>query len=320
MLRVFVTVDVELWCESWQQLDAGFPEAFASHIIGRTSRGDYGVAFQARMLREHGLQGVFFVDPLFATRFGPTPLADTVGMVQLEAQDVQLHLHTEWLDEAPAPLFPHITDKRPLMRQFQEHEQRLIIEEGLRLLRDAGAPRVDAFRAGNFGFNAATLPALAANGIRFDSSYNACVLGPESGLLPGVTLTEPVEQDGVLEFPVTVFRDGTGTLRPLQITACSWAEIEAVLWKSLEAGRQSVVIVSHGFELLDATRSRLDPIALRRFRKLCEFLGRHRDQFPCGPFSEPAGPVGRAQPRVVRPARWTSALRLAEQGVRRLRY
>jgi hypothetical protein len=152
---------------------------------------------------------------------------------------------------------------------------------------------VDAFRAGNFGFNAATLPALAANGIRFDSSYNACVLGPESGLLPGVTLTEPVEQDGVLEFPVTVFRDGTGTLRPLQITACSWAEIEAVLWKSLEAGRQSVVIVSHGFELLDASRSRLDPIAMRRFRKLCEFLGRHRDQFPCGPFSEPAGPGDR---------------------------
>ncbi len=35
MLRVFVTVDVELWCESWQQLDAGFPEAKDGELSDR---------------------------------------------------------------------------------------------------------------------------------------------------------------------------------------------------------------------------------------------------------------------------------------------
>lgn len=320
MLNVFYTVDVEVWCKGWERLDAEFAEAFDSHIHGRTARGDYGVGFQARLLREHGLEGVFFTEPLFATRFGAQPLADIVGMVQAERQDVQLHLHTEWLDEAPQPLFPHIAHKRQFLRLLPSEEQRLVIQEGLRLLREAGAPRVDAFRAGNFGFNAATLPALAANGIRYDSSYNACVLGRDSGLRPGEDLIEPLEQDGVVEVPVTIYRDGQGKLRPLQITACAWAEMEDLLWRSLEAGRQSLVIVSHGFELLDASRSRLDPIALRRFRKLCEFLGRHRDQFRCAPFGRQVLDTRRPQPAALGSAPWRGALRLLEQGVRRLAY
>ncbi len=320
MLSVFYTVDVEVWCQGWANLDAEFPAAFDSHILGRTSRGDFGVGFQAELLREHGLEGVFFTEPLFATRFGEQPLADIVGMVQQAGQDVQLHLHTEWLDEAPQPLFPHIGHKRQYLRMLPPEEQRQVIEEGLRLLAKAGAPGVNAFRAGNFGFNADTLPALAANGIRYDSSYNACIFGRDSGVRPGEDLIEPLELDGVIEVPVTIYRDGLGKLRPVQITACAWVEMENLLWKSLEAGRQSLVIVSHGFELLDASRTRLDPIALRRFSKLCEFLGRHRDHFRCLPFGRHTLELTHPQPLPLPSAPWRGALRLMEQGMRRLAY
>lgn len=318
MLDVFYTVDTEVWCDGWVDLDARFPAAFASHIHGRTARGDYGLPFQARCLHERGLTGVFFVEPLFATRFGMPPLAEIVGLLNESQQDVQLHLHTEWLDEAPQRLLEDSLRKRQFLRGFSADEQRIVIAEGLRLLRAAGAREVTAFRAGNFGFNADTLGALAANGLRFDSSYNACHLGPSSGLRPGEQLVEPILQDGVYEVPVTVFVDGTRRLRPLQLTACSWSEMEAVLWRALEAGWQSVVIVSHSFELLDASRTRADAIAVRRFQSMCDFLARHRDSFRTRGFGSMAGCAVERQPPPPRLPPWPTLQRLAEQAIRRV--
>ena len=318
MIDVFYTVDTEVWCDGWHDLDERFPAAFDRHIHGRTARGDFGLPLQARLLHEHGLTGVFFVEPLFATRFGAAPLAEIVGLLNAARQDVQLHLHTEWLDEAPQRLLADSLRKRQFLRGFTAEEQRVVIGEGLRLLRAAGAPQVTAFRAGNFGFNRDTLGVLADLGLRFDSSYNACSLGPESGLRPGECLVEPLWQDGVCEYPVTVFFDGLGRLRPLQLTACSWSEMEHLLWASLEAGRRSVMIVSHSFELLGRDRTRPDPVAVRRFEALCRFLDRHRDQFRARGFGDlqPAAEV--SQPLPLRMPIWPTARRLAEQGLRRL--
>ena len=72
MMDVFLTVDVEVWCDGWDDIDAKFPDAFQRYIYGPTSRGDYGLPYQLRQLQDHGLTGVFFVEPLFSTRFGRT--------------------------------------------------------------------------------------------------------------------------------------------------------------------------------------------------------------------------------------------------------
>lgn len=318
MMDVFYTVDTEVWCDGWDDLDARFPAAFDRHIHGRTARGDYGLPLQARLLQDHGLTGVFFVETLFATRFGAAPLAEIVGMLNDARQDVQLHLHTEWLDEAPQRLLADSLRKRQFLRGFSADEQRVVIGEGLRLLRAAGAGQVTAFRAGNFGFNRDTLGVLAGLGLRFDSSYNACRLGPDSGLRPGERLVEPLWEDGVCEVPVTVFFDGLGRLRPLQLTACAWGEMERLLWASLEAGRRSVVIVSHSFELLDNRRTRPDPIVVRRFEALCRFLDRHRDQFRSRGFGDLEPPAEAPQPAPLRTPVGPTVWRLAEQGLRRL--
>lgn len=318
MLNVFYTVDVEIWCDGWADIDARFADSFRRYIHGSTSSGEFGIPYQLDLLEAHGLRGVFFVEPLFAGRFGIDPLAEIVGMVSTKQQDVQLHLHTEWVDEVPQPVVKASGHKRQHLRNFSLDDQTALIAEGLRLLSTAGAEGINAFRAGNFGFNADTLIALAANGLQIDSSYNACNLGPSSGLAPGKLLVDPVEQGGVYEYPVTVFIDGMRRLRPLQLTACSWGEMEGLLWRALEAGYQSVVIVSHSFELLDAARNRPDRIAVQRFRSMCKFLDKHRDSFRACGFDQLQGCAVGRQPELINSPLWHTARRMAEQGIRRL--
>lgn len=290
MLDVFYTVDVEVWCGGWQDLDRKFPDAFRRYIHGPTTRGDYGLPYQLRMLQAHGLTGVFFIEPLFALRFGQAALDDIVGLVREAGQEVQLHLHTEWVDEAREAVLPGPQRKRQHLRYFSREEQTVLIAKGLELMRRAGVTSINAFRAGSFAFNHDTLPALAANGIAFDSSYNASMFGPDSGVSPGRTLVEPVLVDGVAEYPMTVYSDGTSTLRHAQLTACSWPELEGLLWQAVHEERKAFVLLSHGFELLNKAKDRPDDVVVRRFERLCAFLARHRESFRVRGFNglEPA--------------------------------
>ena len=131
MLNVFLTVDVEVWCGGWDSIDTKFPEAFQRYVYGPTTRGNYGLPYQLQLLSDTGLTGVFFVEPLFSGRFGTDPLAEIVGLIGEKSQEVQLHLHTEWVDEAIEPLFPGIKEKRQHMRHFSLEEQNILIAKGL---------------------------------------------------------------------------------------------------------------------------------------------------------------------------------------------
>lgn len=317
MLNVFLTVDVEIWCDGWSNIDAKFSKAFQSYILGNTKQGKFGLPFQFQLLNDHGLTGVFFVEPLFSARFGIQPLADIVGMTLDARQEIQMHLHTEWADEALEPLLPELTQKKQHLRYFDRSEQSHLIKIGASMLRDAGVPRIDAFRAGSFGFNADTLHALSENGIAFDSSYNATLFGPDSGVLPGVLMTEPTRWNGIHEFPMTVFDDGTRALRHVQLTSCSFAELEGLLWQALENGRQAFVLLSHGFELLNLTKDRPDPIVVDRFRKLCAFLSRNRDCFNVRGFREMEPINVLVQPTPLSSPLFKTGLRMIQQLYRR---
>lgn len=234
MIDVFLTVDVEVWCDGWRDIDAKFPSAFQRYIYGPTFRGDYGLPYQLHQLQEHGLTGVFFVEPLFSTRFGLERLSEILSLIREKDHEVQLHMHTEWVDESNEPLLDNISGKKQFLRYFSLKEQTILIRAGMNLIESAGGPSVNAFRAGSFGFNTETLRALAANHIAFDSSYNASMFGLDSGVSPAVPLVEPVECEGVYEYPMTVFHGGTRSLRHVQITACS-----SVRWKVCSGRRWS---------------------------------------------------------------------------------
>lgn len=317
MLDVFYTVDVEVWCDGWNNIDEKFPDAFRKYIYGPTPKGDFGLPYQLDVLRDHGLAGVFFIEPLFSSRFGEAPLAEIVGLVRECGQEVQLHLHTEWVDESRVPLLEGVDAKRQHLRYFPVEEQSILIGKGVELLKQAGAADINAFRAGSFAFNRDTLDALRTNGIPFDSSYNASLFGPDSGVMPGVAVVEPIECGGVYEYPMTVFEDGTGSLRHAQLTACSYQEMEGLLWQALESGRRSFVILSHGSELLNLSKNRPDDVVVKRFRKLCSFLDKNRDAFRVRGFAGLRSQLSRQQPAPLTSPIWKTGVRMLEQAYRR---
>ena len=317
MLEVFFTVDVEIWCNGWKNIDAKFPQAFQQYVYGRTARGEYGLRYQLKQLRDHGLYGVFFVEPLFATLFGIEPLAEIIGLIKEYGQEVQLHMHPEWVDESSSPLLPKQQRKRPFMRDFSLEDQTTLIATGIQLIADAGGGRVNAFRAGSFGFNQDTLTAVAANNIEFDSSYNASYFGLQSGLAPNEILLEPMRSHGVMEFPMTVFDDGTRSLRHTQLGAISFREMADLMWQSIERKRKTFVILSHNFELLNQAKDRPDEIIVNRFHKLCNFLDKNRDVFHMTGFKGlSAEPIDR-QPLPLASPFWKTAFRIFEQLSRR---
>lgn len=73
--------------------------------IARSSRGNYALPKTLEILDGHGLAGVFFVEPMFAGRFGIEYLATIIEMIRGGNNDIQLHLHPEWTDEIRPLLF-----------------------------------------------------------------------------------------------------------------------------------------------------------------------------------------------------------------------
>lgn len=312
MLNVFFTVDVEIWCNGWNDIDARFPAAFRNYV-----HGDGALRYKLQQFQEHGLHGVFFVEPLFATRFGLGPLQEIVGLIREHGQEVQEHLHTEWVAESQVPLIAQAKPRRQFLRQFSLAEQITLIGAGKALLEQAGSGVINAFRAGSFGFDRTSLPALAANGIVFDSSYNSTMFGPDSGVCPGEDVYDVIECDGVVEYPMTVFNDGTSKLRHVQLAACSNYELEGLMWQALEQQRQSFMMLSHNFELLNAARNRPDPIMIRRFARFCRFMADHRDSFTLRGFHDLPPSSVTTQPPVLTSPLWKTGHRIVQQAMRR---
>ena len=317
MLDVFVSVDVEVWCDGWDNLDEKFPDAFRRYVYGPTARGNFGLPYTLQVLSEHGLKGVFFVEPLFSTRFGNQPLEEIIGLIREDGQEIQLHLHPEWVNESIEPLLDNIEGKRQHLRYYTRTEQEILVAAGKRMIAQAGGGECTAFRAGSFGFNRDTLAALAVNNIRFDSSYNATIFGLDSGVGPGQVLVDAFECDGIYEYPMTVYDDGTYSLRHTQLTACSHHEMEGLLWQALESRRRSFMILSHNFELLNMAMDRPDDVVVKRFQKLCSFLDRNRDSFNTSGFEGLSPSLATLQPAPLKSPVWKTAIRMLEQAGRR---
>jgi len=322
-VKVYFTVDVEIWPGAWTDIDARFPAAFRHYVYGDTPFGQYGLPFTLNVLRDHGLRGVFFVEPVFSARFGLEPLAEVVGLIRDAGQDVQMHLHAEWVNEAREPLLAAPPrEKVQHLAHFGLEDQKTLLAWSMRRLVAAGADPVTAFRAGSFAFNGDTLTALAANGVGIDSSYNECCLGPESGVWDtaqsGVPI-QPFTVGGVLEVPVTIYRDRPGHLRPMQLTACSLREMLTVLNRAADAGQETVMIVSHNFEMLDRRDFSRDEIVAERFRGLCRFLSRNSDRFETATFRDVAPSAHARQPAMVEGSLPGLAVRYLEQARREYR-
>ncbi|EAR21259.1 polysaccharide deacetylase family protein [Nitrococcus mobilis] len=269
--------------------------------------------------QDHGLAATFFVEPLFSFRFGLPALEEIIGLILERHQDIQLHAHTEWLDEAKPAILPRVREKTARICDFSEDEQAKILQMSIARLHEAGAPRAKAFRAGSYAFDRNTLRALQKSGITIDTSYNAASLAGTADVEPHRLLSQPTRCDSVYLYPVTTFHDGSRrNIRPLALTAISSKEIEYVLTYAADHQWKTVVIVLHNFELLTPDKTRPDPIVVNRFRRLCRFLERNSDRFNVSTFGSTSPSESASQPPLPVTSRFQTALRTLEQVQRRI--
>lgn len=301
--RVLLTVDTEF---TWGQFARG--AGWQENLRRSYDPAGVGVPYQLRVLAEHGLKGCFFVDPMPALAYGIEPVKRMVTPILEAGQEVQLHIHPFWASLAEGREAEHFE-----LTGLDSAEQRGLIARARELLVEAGAPQPIAFRAGSYAADAATLAALASLGISYDSSHNGGHHPNPSNLPFDPRLIAPVEQEGVIEIPVTVIEDRPGRIRNLQLTAVSIEELRSALRHAAAERHPIVTIVSHSFELASRDGRRANRMLCRRFERLCAFLARAADELPTVHFTDLGGlalgaPAAPLPPRLARTAR-----RMAQQ-------
>lgn len=326
MVKVYITVDTEVWPDSPGWPHAPLAESYDArrdverYLYGGRGPDARGVPYQLGVLARSGLKATYFVDPMFSFALGLAPLRELVGTIAGAGQEIGLHLHPEWLTDPRCGGLPAF--RGPLLRDYDEVEQRALIGAGLRRLEEAGSHRVAAFRAGSWGANLATLRGLRAQGIRFDSSLNAKFDAsfPDLDPVTRASATQPFALEGVAEFPVTNFSDRPPSgRRPLHVCAASFGEFRMVLDHACAGGWEAVVVVMHSFEFVRVDRAGIDVapqrLLARRFERLCAFLDENRSRFETCHFADLEGDVALRvhHPSLPESSRVRTAMRHLEQ-------
>ncbi len=319
-MKVYLTFDIEVWCNNWDELEERFPKSFHRYIYGRSPKGDYALPKTLEILDKHGLKGVFFVEPLFAGRFGIDNLAIITSMIRDAGQDIQMHLHPEWTDEIRPLLFDGAKVKRQHLSYYTFEEQCVLLEYGRRMFSLVDCHAINAFRAGSFACNRDTYSALQSCKFQVDSSLNVAHSASGLDLRSFLDFHQPQKFQEIIILPMTVFRDGLGKIRPAQIGACSLGELCSALRSASENNIQHFVILSHNFEMLKPGRSEPDTIVVNRFEGLCQFLASERSEFEVSVLSStPSVEDARSQAKQITVTALDTIKRHGEQLIRRLR-
>jgi len=269
MVALYITIDTEYEFGFTRRKGASSREEnFERSIRCATPDGDVGIFHQMDVFDRHGLKAVFFVDPMPALLWGKGAVADVVEPILKRGHDVQLHLHTEWLELLGAAN-PLGTRTGANIKDFTRDEQVVLLETGMDLLMQAGAPRPTAFRAGNYGANDNTLRALAEVGLTHDTSHPPGLMDGDCEIGLGEEHRRPLRRHGVVEVPIGCIGDALSGLRHAQLTALSYREIVAALRHARDNNLACFTVVSHSFELLCRQRTRINRIVQRRFEKVC---------------------------------------------------
>jgi peptidoglycan/xylan/chitin deacetylase (PgdA/CDA1 family) len=307
---VYITIDVEC------SMGGAFEDAARRPVSPeRAMMGDYGgrpmgVPLITDLLRASGLAGTFFFEP-FAEEQGYPGAAEPVARFLAEhGQDVQLHIHPCYkfydLHRRGLP-YPRTDD----FSDLEAADATALLREGAgRIEAWTGRPVV-AFRAGNMAASEATLPVLAAAGIRIDSSYTFPFAGGQCRFSPADPYNGSKPYGDVLEVALSGLRrprlPGVHRAKPLDLVGISFEECREAIRRISAAGADSVLIL-HSFSLVKVRNlaydgGRLNRIVTRRLRRLCEWLGRNADEYPVRTFSQLAEAVaaGTYEPHAAPP-------------------
>ena len=327
---VYITIDVE--CSmggAWGRPDVR-PVPPSRAIMGEYGRRRMGLPMIVDIMERQGLAGTFFVEPFAAEQGHPDTMAPICEYLTERGQDVQLHVH---------PNHRHYGRSREGKDfRFNDNIAELDLDEQCELLAE-GADRLErwtgrrpaAFRAGNMGASEETLGPLARAGIRIDSSYSPSSLGGNCRFKETERYNGSKWYGDVLEVALSGFRQpampGLRPYKPCNVVAISFAEMRDAVTAILESGADAVLIL-HSFSLFKVRNDqydggRPDRIVIRRFERLCRWLGDGASDRPVRTFTELAADVAagryeaaRAAPRLLyRP--WRGLARKAVQAYNR---
>ncbi len=273
MTRVYITIDTEYSSGLVTGLGpADRAENYARSIACLTPDGPAGITHKLELLDRYRQKAVFFVDPMPALVWGVAAIEDIVQPIIEAGQDVQLHCHTEWLDIAGRanPLESGRTGTN--IADFPFEEQCELLSLARAFLISAGAPPPVAFRAGNYGANENTLEALAAIGLRYDTSHCPALPEGASRFSLGPEDRDPMLYKGMIEVPVGSIGTLGGGQRHAQITALTLDEMRAAIRHARDTERTAFTLVSHSFELINRRKLAVNKIVRRRFEGLCRSL------------------------------------------------
>jgi peptidoglycan/xylan/chitin deacetylase (PgdA/CDA1 family) len=308
--QVLFTIDTEL---TWRHYARGAD--WRENLALSYDAAGAGVPYQLEVLKRHGLKACFFVDPMPAALYGLEPVERMVAPILAAGQEVQLHLHPCWAEVAAG----RGDDARFELNLFPTEEQRALIETARDFLIAAEAPPPIAFRAGSYAANRHTLAALAALGIRYDSSHNGAER-PTSALPFPRELLDPARHGRVIEIPVSQIGEKGGGLRPLQVCALSGREMHMALRHAARHGHRTATIVCHSFELATRDGKRVNKLVRGRFDRLCAFLAANAESLPTARFDALGRVTGHRVAQPLPPQGLRTAERMAEQAWGAARY
>ena len=226
-----------------------FRRAYNSNAIDLEIDGQpAGATRIADICEDFGLRATFFVNVYEHSRIGERPLSDLCGKLVKRGHDVQIHTHPIWIDP----------QRREHMWQYSLNEQSNIIRTGMELIKQWTGRYPLAHRAGAYGLNLDTIEALRLNRIRIDSSmfldHPNCKLVWSRNAI--------VEQDGVLELPVTGFyRRRYRSLGPIAVrwgkrfikSDLDWCSLEELVWFADWAEESDLRVINffmHSYSLI----------------------------------------------------------------------
>ena len=271
MLPVAITIDTEYSSGLYRSgVGRTCEDNFARCIQCQTKTGAVGIGYQMDVFDRHGIRGVFFVDPMPALVWGTDSVRRVVQPILERGHEVQLHLHTEWLEFAESSPVGKRTGQN--IADFSLADQRVLIGYALEQLMLAGVPTPIAFRAGNYGANDDTLGALSELGIAIDTSFPPGIANSRCAISLGAEDMFPARHFGIVELPIGAIAGKGNGRRHAQLTAMSLWELRSMVNHAVACDWPALVLVSHSFEMMNRKRGTANRIVQRRFERFCEWL------------------------------------------------
>jgi hypothetical protein len=325
---VILTIDIEFTIAgAFAQPDRLRPVGPPS-VLGLAGGQELGLGFILDTLRRHGATATFFVETLNTAHFGLQPMGEIALRIKEAGHDVQLHLHPCWLtfEDAEALRQARACAPSDACGSLSVEALVRVIQRGQQVFAAWGLPPPQALRTGGFSVSRQVYTAQKLTNIPLASNICAAVEPPADPALHLQNGRHLLE--GVIEAPALSFVDrrwrGRPHLRPLQVTACSAAELQSALSAANEAGLDTLVAVTHAFEFfkrrtaLDYAQIRPNWINQRRLEALCDHVNRHPTRFRWASFGQREAAWARAPNAAQREVRGSGAQalwRMAENGL-----